>query len=300
MLSAWLPERERVTAQSLMWAFTRWGGAVTPPVALLCIAWVGWRWSFVCFAALGFLWCAIFLAWFKDNPAHHRGVNDAEKELLANSIVLPQRGTAREGLFSLLVSRQVLVLYLQYFCFSYVWTFYITWLPTYLHEARGQSPARVATLAVLPLFFGGFGSLATGMAPRHISRRVIAFCGFLSTAILLVVFIHVRSVVPAMMAMGLGSLSSDLTLPISWDACVEIGGPYTATVSAAMNMMGNLAGFVAPVAGGMILEHSHGNWTVLIRSMVAAATISALCWLYLDPASVKRQRQEVSVEPRLA
>ena len=32
MLSAWLPTRERVTAQSLMWACARWGGAATPPL----------------------------------------------------------------------------------------------------------------------------------------------------------------------------------------------------------------------------------------------------------------------------
>lgn len=300
MLSAWLPERERVTAQSMMWAFTRWGGAVTPPIALLCIGWVGWRWAFVCFACLGFAWCAIFLAWFKDNPAQHRGVNAAEKELLAHSIVLADRGAAREGLLSLLLSRQVLVLFLQYSCFSYVWTFYITWLPTYLREARGQSPVNVATLTVLPLLFGGFGAFATGLAPRRISRRAIAFCGFLSTAVLLVVFMHVRSVVPAMVAMGLGSLSSDLTLPISWDACVEIGGPFTATVSAAMNMMGNFAGFVAPVVGGVILERSHGNWRILIDTMVGAATVSALCWLYLDPVSAERRRKDVSVEQRLA
>jgi MFS family permease len=299
MLSAWLPQRERVTAQSLMWACTRWGGALTPPLALLCIAWVGWRWAFVCFAALGLLWCAIFLAWFKDNPAHHRAVNAEEKELLAGSIVLAEPGAVRHGLLPLLKSPQVLLLFLQYACFSYVWTFYITWLPTYLHEARGQSAARVATLAVLPLFCGGFGSLATGLAPRRISRRAIAFCGFLSTAILLVVFMHLHSVVLAMLAMGLGSLSSDLTMPISWDACVEIGGPFTATVSAAMNMTGNLAGFVSPVLGGMILERFHGNWNLLIDTMVAAATISALCWLYLDPASVRQGAKEAPVEQRL-
>ena len=57
-----------------------------------------------------------------------------------------------------------------------------------------------------------------------------------------------------MVAMGLASLTSDLTLPISWEACIEIGGPYTATLAATMNMVGNLAGFVAPVVGGVILE----------------------------------------------
>ena len=300
MLSAWLPERERVKAQSLMWAFTRWGGAVTPPLALVCIAWVGWRLAFVCFAALGFVWCAIFVVWFKDNPADHPAVNAAEKELLSNSIGLAQHGAARERLLPLLLSRHVLVLYLQYFCFSYVWTFYITWLPTYLREARGQTPARVAMLAVLPLLFGGFGSLASGLAPRRVSRRTIAFCGFLSTAIMLIVFMHARSVVGAMLAMGMGSLCSDLTLPISWDACVEIGGPFTGTISAAMNMMGNLAGFVAPVVGGMILERSHGDWTILIETMVGAATVSAFCWLYLNPASVKWRGRDTPVEQPLA
>src|SRR5580692_4956166 len=37
MLSAWMPARERVTAQALLWTFTRWGGAITPPLALLAI-----------------------------------------------------------------------------------------------------------------------------------------------------------------------------------------------------------------------------------------------------------------------
>ena len=79
MLSVWLPARERVKAQSLMWAFTRWGGAATPPLALLCITWFGWRWAFVGFALLGLLWCAVFLFWFKNDPAEHPAVNAAER-----------------------------------------------------------------------------------------------------------------------------------------------------------------------------------------------------------------------------
>jgi len=291
MLSAWLPARERVTAQSLMWAFTRWGGAATPPLALLCITWFGWRWAFVAFAALGLVWCCVFLIWFKDDPAQHPAVNAAEREMLeASRVLTTHRGGQRHWL-SLLLTRQVSVLVAQYFCFSYVWYFYITWLPTYLREGRGQSPARAAALAVLPLLFGGFGSLATGLAPTRLSRRAIAFCGFLSTAVLLLVFTRIQSVVPAMLAMGLASFSSDLTMPISWDACVEIGGPYTATVAAAMNMLGNLAGFVAPVVGGVILQRTGGNWNVLIYTMAVAATISAVCWLYLDPEASRRQRE---------
>jgi len=95
-------------------------------------------------------------------------------------------------------------------------------------------------------------------------------------------------VVPAMLIMGIASFASDLTMPISWDACVEIGGAYTATVAAAMNMMGNLGGFFAPVVGGIILQRAgkgNNGWNLLIVTMAGAAVVSAVCWLYLDPRS---------------
>src|SRR6202041_1383380 len=147
----------------------------------------------------------------------HPSVNAAELELLQTSRALTSHTPGEAHWLSLLLTRQVAALVLQYFCFSYVWYFYITWLPTYLREGRGQSPARAATLAVLPLLFGGFGSLATGLAPKRLPRGAIAFGGFLSTAVLLVLFTHIQSVVLAMLTMGLASFSSDLTMPISWD-----------------------------------------------------------------------------------
>jgi MFS transporter, ACS family, glucarate transporter len=295
MLSSWLPVRERVTAQSIMWACARWGGAVTPPFTLLCITWFGWRSAFVSFASLGLVWCVVFLAWFKDDPAKHEAVNAAEREMLEASRVLTTHGAGRSWV-PLLLTRQVAALVLQYFCFSYVWVFYITWLPTYLREGRGQSPEHAAALAMLPLLFGGLGSLAAGISSRRLPRRAIAFSGFVATALLLVAFMRIHAVVPAMVVMGLASFSSDLTMPISWDMCVEIGGAYTATMGATMNMVGNLAGFVAPVVGGVILERSGigaGGWNLLINTMVVAAAVSAACWLYLDPESARRERERI-------
>ena len=300
MLSAWMPARERMTALALMWTFARWGGAITPPLALLAITLFGWRWAFVHFAAAGVVWCAVFLWWFRDDPAQHRSVNAAERELLGASRALTSHRAGQAHWLSVLRSWPVLVLGLQYFCFSCVWYFYITWLPTYLREGRGQSPARAATLAILPLFFGGFGCLTTGLALRRLPRRTIAFVSFLATAVLLVLVTRIHSVVPAMLAMGLASFASDLTMPISWDACVEIGGPYCATVSASMNMLGNLGGFVAPVAGGIMLAHTGENWNLLIEVMAGLSVISALCWLYLDPEAARREREQIQAEASLS
>ncbi len=291
MLSVWLPAPERMKAQGLMWACTRWGGAATPPLALFAITMLGWRWAFVCFAALGLAWCAVFLFWYRDDPAKHPAVNKEELELLEASRVLTTHKPGEGHWVKLLFTRQVMLLVVQYFCLSYVWYFYVTWLPMYLHEARGESAQHAAALAVLPLLFGGFGSLGSGLLPKRVSRRTVAFCGFLSTAALLFMFTRISSALWAMMAMGIASLTSDLTMPISWDACVDIGGPYTATVAATMNMMGNLAGFVAPVVGGVILQHSGSDWNILIYTMVGAAVISGLCWLGLHPENAGQSHE---------
>ncbi len=194
MLSMWLPARERVTAQALLWAFARWGGALTPPLVLACIGLIGWRLSFVAFAGLGLVWCAMFWFWFKDNPRQHTSVNDAERELLETSRVLMTHHAGQKNWLSLLLTPEVLILCLQYFCVSFTWYFYITWLPTYLREGRGQTAGHAAALSVLPLLFGGFGAMLTGLAPVRLPRRRIAFFGLLGTALLLFVFLRTQAV----------------------------------------------------------------------------------------------------------
>src|SRR5262249_1529704 len=163
------------------------------------------------------------------------------------------------------------ILVFQYFCFSFVWYFYVTWFPMYLREARHLSSVQAAGFSTLPLLFGGFGSLVAGYAAARISRHKIAVFGFLFSVLLLFSVTRIDSARWAMVVMGLASFCSELTMPISWNACVEIGRRYTATISGAMNMFGNFAGFVAPVSGGLILARSTGDWNVLLYLMVGAS-----------------------------
>jgi nitrate/nitrite transporter NarK len=64
---------------------------------------------------------------------------------------------------------------------------------------------------------------------------------------------------------------------------VEIGKQYTATVASTMNMLGNFAGFVAPVLGGIILDHSGNDWNIVLMTMSVAAFLSGACWFFIDP-----------------
>jgi MFS transporter, ACS family, glucarate transporter len=282
MLSAWLPVGERVKAQAVMWAFGRWGGALAPPVAFVVIHNFGWRMGFGILALLGAAWVAAFLPWFRNDPAEHKGVNKAELELLEGSrkLVLHDHGMPW---YRLLLQRDIAFLGLQYFGFSYTWYFYVTWLPTWLQQARGLGPGAAAGYAMIPLALGGLGSIVSGFLPLWVPRKWVAIAGFLATAVLIFIIPSVPGVALPMALMGLASFSSDLTMPISWNTCVEIGKQYTATVSSTMNMLGNFAGFVAPVVFGLILQHTNNNWAIVMYTMAVAAIGSAVCWLFIEP-----------------
>lgn len=282
MLSAWLPLSERVKAQAVMWAFGRWGGALAPPVAIAVISMFGWRLGFVALAMFGVVWVALFLPWFRNDPAQHKSVNQAELALLESGrdLVLHERGVSW---YRLLLQKDIFFLGLQYFGFSYTWYFYVTWLPTWLHEARGLSLTQVGLYATWPLAAGGCGSIVSGFLPLSIPRKWVAIGGFFTTAILIFIIPSVSSVPGAMALMAVASFSSDLTMPISWNTCVEIGKEYTATVSSTMNMLGNFAGFVAPVVFGFILQYTHANYAIVMYTMAVAAIVSGACWFFLEP-----------------
>jgi hypothetical protein len=133
------------------------------------------------------------------------------------------------------------------------------------HAAAGSCAGGVARLAL--------GVCRLGRAGFRLGHR----------GLLLLAVTRIENTSVAMIAMGLASFCSDLTMPISWNACVEIGRRYAATTSGAMNMFGNFAGFVAPVGGGLILARSAGDWNVLLYLMVGASLAAATCWQFPDP-----------------
>jgi len=182
-----------------------------------------------------------------------------------------------------LLQKDIAFLGLQYFGFSYTWYFYVTWLPTWLQQARGLDPKTAAGYAMIPLALGGCGSIVSGFLPLSVPRKWVAIFGFFATAGLIFIIPGIENVGLAMALMGLASFCSDLTMPISWNTCVEIGKQYTATVSSTMNMLGNFAGFVAPVVFGIILQKTDNDWAMVMYTMAAAAVVSALCWFFLEP-----------------
>jgi MFS family permease len=289
--TTWLPQNERVRAQGVMWLSARWGGAFTPLLIVYLLQYVSWRYAFAIVGSVGFIWTAFFWRWYRDNPGDHPGVNAAELARLegAESTASGHGDVPWRRFFR---SRTVWLLWVQYFCLSYGWYFYITWLPTYLLEAKGLSPEYAAFLSGFPLFIGGLGSLTCGFALDRIgrylggpakARRFMAGLGLAGSGTLLIVSVYIAEPLWAMVAMGVASFSGDLAMPPSWGACMDVGGRYSGSLSGSMNMAGNLSGFIAPPTVAYILQTSNDNWALTFFVSAAIYFVGTFCWIFIDP-----------------
>lgn len=287
--TTWLPRVERVRAQGITWMSARWGGAFTQPLVGLLLIYLDWRIAFMIFGAIGVVWAFFFYRWFRDDPKDHPDVNEGEMKVLAD--VEPPSGHGDVPWRKLLSSGAVWMLWLQYFCVSWGWYFYITWLPTYLKEHRGMDLKRSAILAGLPLFFGGIGCILAGMIIPKLAkalnseqkaRRIVSCIGCFLAGALLVLSTNLQDPTWALIAISFASFANDLQMPASWGACMSIGGKYAGTLSGSMNMMGNLAGACAPIAIPKILIWTNNDWSMTFYVSAFMYAIAVITWMLLD------------------
>jgi MFS family permease len=290
--TTWLPQHERGRAQGIMWMSARWGGAFTPVLVVWVFRFMSWRHAFELFGAIGVVWAVFFYRWYRDNPRDHKSVNDAEIALLAGAEKMASgHGDVPWG--KLISSLTVWMLWSQYFCISYPWYFYITWLPSYLQEHRHLSPEIAAQLAIFPLFFGGLGCMAGGLISPYVTRwtgslrktrRLLGYAGCCGAGLLLLMHAGIPDPLLAMIAMGLASFCNDLTMAGSWGACMDVGGKYAGTLSGSMNMVGNFAGGLAPIVLGYVLQAT-GSWLINFYIMAGIYLLGALSWRFIDPVT---------------
>ncbi|HVG38647.1 MAG TPA: MFS transporter [Pyrinomonadaceae bacterium] len=297
--TTWLPKSERVRAQGILWLSARWGGAFTPLLVVLLLQYVSWRRAFEIFGVIGIVWAFFFFRWYRDDPRQHKSVNAGELALLPPAEeVHATHGPVPWGTF--MRSKTVWLLWAQYFFLSYGWMFYITWLPTYLREARQLDSKYAALLAGIPLFFGGLGSLFAGSIANWlarqvggvtISRRLLAVVGFLGASVCLLLSLMFQNPIYAMIMMGVASFSNDLAMPPSWGACMDIGGKFSGTLSGSMNMIGNIGGGIFPLVTGYILAYSGQNWAITFYVSAAVYLLGIFCWLFIDPVTPLDQKE---------
>jgi MFS transporter, ACS family, glucarate transporter len=287
-LSRWMRPTERGFAQGITHAGSRLGGAITPPiVALAIVPFFGWRAAFYAFGVLGVIWSAVWFYYYRDTPEEHSGVNEAERELIAGGI--KRKGTGSVPWRQILSHGNLWVLSVMYFFYNYNLNVYQDWFPTYLRQSKGMTLAQMGIYASLPLTAGVIGDLAGGWFSDivlrrtgnvNLARRWVAIAGFLLSAAATVpaVLAHDPKVSVACYCVAFFGL--EWTVGISWAVTLDIGGDYAGSVSAVMNMLGNIGGAVAATV--VTYTAARYGWNVPFLMTAGLCLIAAVLYLKID------------------
>src|SRR5262245_8655201 len=298
-VSRWFPEREQGRAMSVSFVGLAAGSAMTVPVVSTLSQLQSWRWAFVECGAAGALWCVWWRRWFRDLPEEHPAVNEAELKLIRAG------RSDREQLHrvpwkTLLTSANLAFICLMYFAYGYGLYFYITWLPTYLLEARGFSVDWTKWLAAAPWMVSAIAFWIGGWATDWLARRTgnlkLARCGIgvfgdaaATMTVVAVARVEDGRVAAALLALALGLQTT--TVSAAWSVCLDVGRKYAGIVTGCMNTVGNIGGAIAPLVVGYAVK-SWGSWALPFYIMAAVFVFGAAMWLLVDP------RKSVLLESR--
>lgn len=288
-LHNWTLPRDRGLALGLLNMGSRLGAAVGLVLAPVCVAWLGWRQSFVLLGVFGVLWAGIWFWWFRDEPATEANghpstvISPPARNIPAIKEQFPWRAFLESPNF-------YLILY-QYFASQFTFFVCFSWLLPFLRTRYGLTSNAAGIYSSIPLCCGAVAMWGGGTAVDWIyrrgrwrlSRRLPAMLGFgLATAsVLAAPFMPSPRWFVACFA--LATFGLDLTVSCSWPVCCDVGGGYSGTLSAAMNTMGALGSLASSMLFPLLL-----GWTGNSRTyfyLAAFLNVVALgCWKYIEPA----------------
>jgi MFS transporter, ACS family, glucarate transporter len=316
-LHNWFPYRERGIAQGAVWMSGRLMGGLTPIVWTLLVAGVTysaasgdgeretlteplipWRATFWVFGLVGVVWCLLFAWWFRNRPEEKQSVNAAELALIQSNAAESKAAHAGIPWGRIVTSRNLWLLCLMYFCQSYGWYFYITYLPRFLADQHGIQPTDLvgAIYKGGPLWMGAIGCLTGGILSDRFIRRTgnrrwgRSLFGMVGHSLAALSFLTVylfesRENRPGpfafFVAISLAGFFTDLTMGSAWAACQDIGKRYSAIVAGFMNMIGNLGGFLATLTSAWVLKRALSAYALKLgyeatEKLSAAEQLSAV------------------------
>jgi sugar phosphate permease len=300
----WLPVRERGFAQGITHSFARLGGAVTPPVVLAITTRYGWRASFIVLGVASLAWTAVWMATFRDTPETHPWVSDVELAAIREDGG-PSRGWHEPTPWRAIVRRMWLVTVVD-FCYGWSLWVFLTWLPSYLSEARGFALDRMAIMTTLPLFAGVGGDTLGGVISDAIlkrtgnlrlARRALLVGGLGGAFAFIVPAVVTGSAMSAVYLLTAAFFCLELTNAVLWTLPLDIAGQHAGTAGGMMNTGFGVAGMISPVVFGVIIQRT-GRYELPMFLSAGLLLIGAICSLSIDPTMTVNPSRSVEAKAR--
>ncbi|EYS86971.1 MFS transporter [Cupriavidus sp. SK-4] len=303
----WMPVAERGFAQGITHSFARLGGAITPPIVLVIVAAAGWREAFIVLGAVSLGWTLLYACFFKDSPDKHSRVTAQELQEIGYRRGDSQQTAKAATPWRRLFRRMWLVTFVD-FCYGWSLWVYLTWLPSYLKEARGFDLKQLALFTALPLMAGVVGDTLGGVLSDRIYKRTgnlrlargaILFVGLAGSLMFIAPMTFTADAVNAVILLSLSFFFLELTNAVLWSLPLDIAGKYAGTAGGMMNTGFGVAGMVSPVVFGYLIERT-GSYDLPFMISGALLGVGALASLFINPLLTVDSPDEKAGEVRHA
>ena len=253
----------------------------------------GWQWLFILEAVPSILLGFAVLRWLPDRPAAAPWLPEDEREWLRRRLHAERQRTAtahKVPLWQVLSQRKVLLLALVY-AGSVASNYGLTlWQPQII-KSFGLTDLQTGLLNSVPFAFGCVAMIWWGWRSDQKRERLwhTAIPLFVCAAGLVACVLFATSLLPTVLALCITLLGVYAVKGPFWATATEMLPAATAAAGiAAINSIGNLAGFVGPFLIGAIKDAT-GSFTLGLLPLIAFAAVAGLVVLAMgrqSPATV--------------
>ena len=285
-VSYWFPSSRRGEIIALFMVAIPLAGIVGGPLSGLIMqgmdgtaGWRGWRWMFLIEAIPAVVLGCLVPRMLPSRPAEADWLDSSERAQIEQDLAddEPEGVRHHASIRDIFGDPQIMRLALIYFgCImgQYGFTF---WLPTMIDDISGGSPLVVGLFSVLPYACAAVTMLLVGRSSdRTGERRWHLILPLLVGAGALIFTPMAQNPVPAIALLCLAAAATLTASPLFWNLPTAfLRGSAAAVGIAAINSVGNLAGFVSPLLIGWI-SGTTGSRTTATAVLAMILVIAAL------------------------
>ena len=160
-VAEWFPDKEKSIAVGFFNVGTSLGALIAPPLVAAVTLTLGWRAAFVVTGAIGFVWAALWYAFYRP-PSEHALLSPGEREQILSGQTHPDGSAPKPPVPELLATRRFWAIALPRFFAEPAWQTFSFWIPLYLATERHMDLKQIAIFAWLPFLAADFGGIFGG------------------------------------------------------------------------------------------------------------------------------------------
>jgi MFS family permease len=266
-LRDWAPFSERGLSMSIFTGGSYAGPAFGAALSGMLVAAVGWRLSFVITGAIGFIWLAIWLIWFR-KPEEVSWLSDAERRKIVTEREVSggHPDDADIGFLGLLKQPSMWGVALTQGCMTYNQYLFLTWLPTYLQTSQHMSVLNTGYLVTLAYTISVIASIGLSLVADRVltaekvrdGRRRSAVCASMLVAAVVMLIPFSGSLASTILLITVSLTFSATALAMNFTLTNDLV-VVPGSVGKAFGILtvgGNTFGLLAPIVTGYVVQFS--------------------------------------------